>query len=150
MMRSLLKCERGNALVELAFVAPILTTFIIGTIDLSMAYSAELSLEQAAQRTIERVQASTYDTSQDSALESEAQTAAGAGATADVTAWLECNGNGTKLDFNTGSCSDGEPYARYVQVEVQRSFTPMFGRYFPNADANGAVTLDATAGVRVQ
>jgi Flp pilus assembly protein TadG len=150
MIRSIIHCERGNSLVELGFVAPILTTLIIGTIDLSTAYSAELALEQVAQRTIERVQADSYQTTQNSTLESEAEAAAGTGSDATVTSWLECNGNGVKLNFNTGTCSAGVPYARHVEIQVTKPFDPMFGTYFPGANQNGTITLDATAGIRVQ
>lgn len=149
-MRRLLGCDRGNSFVELGLVAPVLTTLIIGTVDLSMAYSAELALEQAAQRTIERVQAKSYQTSHNSTLKADAENAAGAGSTATVSSWLECNGDGVKLDFTTGSCSAGEPFSRHVEIQVQRPFTPMFGKFFPGADANGSVTLAATAGIRVQ
>jgi Flp pilus assembly protein TadG len=150
MIRSLFHCERGNSVIELGFVAPILATIIIGTVDLSMAYSAELALEQAAQRTIERVQANTYNTGLNPSLKTEAEAAAGAGSTATVSAWLECSDNGTKLDFTTGDCSNTEPFARHVELQVQAPFNPMFGRFFPGAGANGTVTLVATAGVRVQ
>lgn len=150
MIRALLKCERGNSLIELAFIAPMLTTLVIGTVDLSMAYSEELALEQAAQRTVERVQRSSYRSTQNSTLQSEAQTAAGAGSSATVTAWLECNGNGVRLDFDTGECEEGDPYARYVEVEVEKPFDPFFGRFFPGAGSGGTVTLDAAAGIRVQ
>ena len=147
MIGRVIRCERGNSLVELGFIAPILATFVIGTIDLSTAYSAELALEQAAQRTIERVQVKSYETTQKTALENEAKAAAGGGASATVTAWLECNGNGIRLDFDTGTCNEGDPYARYVELDMQQSFTPMFGEFFPGG---GTITLDATAGVRVQ
>lgn len=150
MIRKLLNCERGNSLIEMAFAAPILTTLIIGTVDLSMAYSAELEIEQVAQRSIERIQRESYRTSQKSALEAEARAAAGTGSTALITAWLECNGGGTRLNIDSGTCSAGEPYARYVEIQVTRPFSPMFGRYFPGANPNGTVTLDGTAGVRVQ
>lgn len=150
MTRTLLNCEQGNSLVEMGFVAPILATLIIGTVDLSMAYSAELALEQAAQRTIERVQADSYQTSQNATLETEAESAAGAGSNATVSAWLECNGDGVKLDFNTGACTGGQPYARYVEIQVSRPFDPIFGKFFPGADAGGTVTLDSAAGIRVQ
>ena len=150
MIRSILSCERGNSIVELAFVAPILTTLIIGTIDLSTAYSAELALEQVAQRTIERVQSDSYQTSHNTTLETEAEAAAGTGSNATVTSWLECSGDGVKLNFNTGTCGAGVPYARHVEIEVTKPFDPMFGAYFPGASAGGTVTLDATAGIRVQ
>jgi Flp pilus assembly protein TadG len=147
---NILKCERGNSFVEMAFAAPILATLIIGLVDLSTAYSAELALEQAAQRTIERVQQGPYTTTENATLETEAETAAGTGSNATVSSWLECNGDGVRLNFNTGTCATGAPYARHVEVTVTKPFDPLFGRFFPGASTGGTVTLDATAGIRVQ
>jgi hypothetical protein len=53
------------------------------------------------------------------------------------------------LDFDTGSCSTGQSYARYVNVNIQKSFTPLYGNMFPGA-TNGAVTVKGRAVVRVQ
>jgi len=144
--------ERGNSLIEMALVMPVLATLLIGTVDLSRAYSAKLQVEQAAQRTIELIQVSDYQTANNSTYQSDAQTAAGSGSSATVTSWLECNNNGVHLDYDTGTCSSStDPYARYVQITVTQSFTPLFGtRFFPRANSNGTVTVTATAGVRKQ
>ncbi len=48
--------DRGASIIELALVAPILASLLIGMVDLSRAYSHKLLLEQAAQRSIEKVQ----------------------------------------------------------------------------------------------
>ena len=146
----LLACERGNSFIELAFAAPLLVTFIIGTVDMSMAYSQQLALEQVAQRTVERVQRNSYLPSQKATLKAEAEAAAGSGAVATISEWLECNGNGIKLDFTTGSCSAGASYSLHVEVELDRSFNPIFGQFFPNANSSGAVPLEAKAGIRLQ
>ncbi len=50
----LFRDERGTSVIELALVAPILASLVIGMSDLSRAYSAKLQLEQAAQRSIEK------------------------------------------------------------------------------------------------
>ena len=148
---SLWRDERGNSLIEMALFTPLLATLLVGTVDLSRAYSSKLALEQAAQRVVERVQASEYTTANKSTLEADAESAAGTGSDANITTWLECNNDGTHLDYDTGTCATAtDPYARYVQVTVTQPFTPMFGaRFFPNA-SNGVVTLTATAGVRTQ
>ena len=49
--------ERGASIIELALVAPVLASMLVGMVDLSRAYSYKLKLEQAAQRAIEKVQA---------------------------------------------------------------------------------------------
>ena len=46
--------KRGTAAIELALIAPILATRVVGIVDLSRGYSMKLQLEQAAQRAIEK------------------------------------------------------------------------------------------------
>lgn len=144
--------QGGTSMIEFALIAPILAALLVGTVDLSRAASAKLELEQAAQRTVEGIQRSEYATTQDAALKASAESAAGAGSTATVTSWLECNNNGTHLNYDTGTCANAaNPYARYVQVRVQKNFTPMFyTSYLRAANADGTLTLSATAGVRAQ
>lgn len=143
--------ERGNSLIEMGFVLPILATILVGSVDISRAYSGKLQLEQAAQRTIERIQRTEYRTTDNSTYQTDAQTAAGTGSAATIAAWLECNNDGTHLDFDTGTCNSTDTINRYVQVTVTKPFTPMFGtRFFPGANSNGTVTLSATAGIRTQ
>jgi Flp pilus assembly protein TadG len=143
--------ERGTSLIEMAMIAPLLAALLVGVVDISRGVSVKLQVEQAAQRTIELVQRSEYKTSDKPTYEADAQTAAGTGSTATLTAWLECNGNGVKLNIDTGTCADTDALAKYVQMTVQKPFTPMFGtRFFPGANSNGTVTVRATAGIRVQ
>ena len=150
-MASLWRDERGNSFLEMALAAPLLASLFVGMVDVSRAVSAKIDLEQAAQRAVERVQATEYKTTDASTIQGEAQTAAGTGSSATVDSWLECNNNGTHLDFDTGTCSSStDPYARYVEVNVQKSFTPLFGSMFPGANSNGTVTVNGQATVRVQ
>lgn len=143
--------EGGNSAIELALAAPLLASLFIGMVDISRAVSAKVTLEQAAQRAVERAQARDFKTSDSSTIQAEAQAAAGTGSTATVTAWLECNHDGVHLDFDTGACGTGAPYARYVQVGVSKTYTPIFGtRYFPGANANGTVNVAGQATLRVQ
>lgn len=155
-LRSLRRDEGGASVIELALVAPVLATLLIGMVDCARAYSSKLQLEQAAQRAIEKVQSyqaseSTYNT-----LKSEAaQAARDAGWTtasdSDVTVryWLECNG-ATQANYDT-TCPSGQMYARWITVDITEKFTPMFGtKYFPRANADGTYTLHGIAGLRTQ
>lgn len=143
--------ERGNSVIEMALAAPLLASLFIGMVDISRAVSAKMTLEQAAQRAVEKAQARDYKSSYASTLQSDAQTAAGPGSSATVDAWLECNHDGVHLDFDTGVCSTGVPYARYVKVRVTNTYTPIFGtRFFPGANANGSVNVAGQATLRVQ
>jgi Flp pilus assembly protein TadG len=147
---SIWRDERGNSFIELALAAPLMAALFIGMVDASRAVSAKVDLEQAAQRALERVQATDYKTSDAAAVEADAEAAAGTGSDATVDHWLECNHDGIHLNYDTDSCSSGQSYARYVQVNVQKSFSPLYGSMFPGADANGEIEVDGQATVRVQ
>lgn len=148
--RSLARDERGASLIELALVAPVFASMLVGMVDISRAYSAKLQLEQAAQRSIEKVQQYQTTTSTYATLQSEAATAANVATTAvTVDPWLECNG--VRQASYTGVCPNGQVYTRYITVSIVKKFTPMFGtRYFPNANSDGTYTLTGTAGLRTQ
>ena len=142
-VRSLGRDERGTSLIEMALIAPLLAALLVGVVDISRGVSVKLQVEQAAQRSIELVQRSEYKTADKATYVADAQAAAGTGSTATLTAWLECNGNGVHLDIDTGSCAATDAVARYVQMTVQKPFTPMFGtRFFPGANSNGTVTVE--------
>jgi hypothetical protein len=148
---SIFRDERGNSVIEMALAAPVLASLLIGMVDISRAVSAKVTLEQAAQRTIEKVQARDFKTSDEPGLEADAEAAAGAGSSADVDAWVECDHDGVHLDYDSGSCATGAYYARYVKVSVSSTFTPMFGtRFFPGANDNGTVDVSGQATLRVQ
>lgn len=155
-LRNLLADDRGTSLIELALATPILAACLMGMVDLSRAYSERLQLEQATQRAIEKVfnnqtQSTSYNT-----LKAEAVSAAQASGfttvtTADVTIdyWLECNG-ARQANYDT-NCTGGETYARYLNVAIQKKFSPYFGtQYFPGANSDGTFTLRADAGIRTQ
>jgi Flp pilus assembly protein TadG len=160
--RTLADDKRGTALIEMALAAPFFAALLMGMVDISRAYSERLQLEQATQRAIEKVfnnqtQSTSYNT-----LKSEAKSAAhDAGFTAvtdsDVTIdyWLECNGvrqgDGTPGNGYNDNCPDGQVYARYINVALQKKFSPLFGtQYFPGANSDGTFTLKADAGIRTQ
>ncbi|MFL6793848.1 MAG: TadE/TadG family type IV pilus assembly protein [Sphingomicrobium sp.] len=148
--------ERGASLIEMALALPVLSGLLIGMVDMSRAYSAKLQLEQAAYRAIEKVQqynttASTYNT-----LKSEAASAATAAGFANVTDsnvtidfWLECNG--ARAANYDSVCPGGQTYARWVTVDINAGFTPMFAsRRWPGANSDGSFTLHGKAGLRTQ
>jgi len=155
-IKSLGRDESGASLIEMALAMPVLASLLIGMVDISRAYSAKLQLEQAAYRAIEKVQqynttASTYDT-----LKSEAASAATAAGFTGVTDsnvtidfWLECNGTRSG-DYNS-VCAPNQTYARWVTVDINANFTPMFAsRRWPGANTNGTFTLHGRAGLRTQ
>jgi Flp pilus assembly protein TadG len=142
--------ERGASIVELALVVPVMASLLIGMVDLSRAYSHKLKLEQSAQRAIEKVQQYQATSSTYSTLQAEAATAAGV-PTTDVAIdyWLECNG--VRATTYESVCTSGEVYARWVQVDVTGTFTPLFpSKRYPGANSNGTFTLHGIAGMRTQ
>jgi Flp pilus assembly protein TadG len=148
-LRSLQRDQGGNSLVEMGLMAPVLAALLVGTVDISQAVSTKVQVEQAAQRAIELAQRSNYATSMNATLKSEAETAAGSGSSATVTAWLECNHSGSK-DYDTGTCTSAQSYARYVSVTVTGSYTPIFPNMFFTTNSNGTVTVKGYAVIRTQ
>lgn len=151
---SLFRDEAGSSIVEMALAAPVLAMLLIGMVDLSRGYSAKLQLEQVAQRAVEIVQNTDFDPSksdQITALKADAAGAAGVATSAvTVNTWLECNNDGTKLAYTASCTNSGDPYARYVEVQIQKKYTPMFSTRFAGAEADGNYTLIGRSGVRVQ
>ena len=149
---TLARDSAGTATIELALLAPVLAAMLIGLIDIGSSYSDKLRLEQVAQRTIEKVQATTFTVTMQTALETEAETAAGAGSDATLTYWLECDG--TKMTGSsayTAGCANGQAYARYVQLAIEKDISPLIvGPFFSNVNSDGTVTVHGKAGIRIQ
>ena len=148
--------DAGTSVIELALVAPILATMLIGMVDLSSAYSAKLKLVQGAQRAVEKIQRFGIGVSgktDEASLKAEA--ADGAGIAVDkvvVTSWLECTSAGgttTKKAYGD-SCLTTETFGRYIEVDAEGTYTPMFSMKWAGANANGTLTLHGKAGIRVQ
>jgi Flp pilus assembly protein TadG len=142
--------DRGASIVELALVVPIMGSLLIGMVDLSRAYSHKLKLEQAAQRAIEKIQQYQTSTSTYGTLQAEAAEAAGVPTTnVTIDYWLECDG--VKATNYSSVCTSGQIYARWVQVDVTGTFTPLFpSKKYPGANTNGTFTLHGIAGMRTQ
>ena len=148
--KRLAKDEGGASIIELALVAPILATLLVGMVDLSRAYSHKLMLEQAAQRAIEKVQQYQSTTSTYGTLQTEAAAAAGVPATnVAIDYWLECDG--TRAASYNSVCASGQTYGRWVQVDITGTFTPIFRvRRWMGSNADGTFTIHGIAGMRTQ
>ena len=150
-LKSVLRHEGGNSFIEMALVMPVLAALVLGMVDVARAVSARLALEQASQRAVEWIQRNGFDTSNVTTIQNDAVAAAGTGSSATVDYWMQCGASTTHLDFTTGACGSGQATARYVEIRMQTSFTPLFGtRFFPGANSDGTYTLNNNAGVRVQ
>lgn len=141
--------ERGTSVIELALISPVLAMLIIGTVDLSKAYSEKLRLEQSAHRAIERVQVLSANGTTSGTLKAEAAEAAEVDLT-DVTVdfWLECDGV-RAAEYDT-VCASGQSYARYLTVTIVDEYEPFFPLKTFGANENGKYDLNGQAGIRTQ
>jgi Flp pilus assembly protein TadG len=164
---------RGAAIIELALVAPILGLMVVGIVDLSNAFSKKLTLEQGAQRAIERIMQTTADDTVEGTLKTEAvcqvngtnddgtcKTSPITTANVTVTYRLECTAAGGAITTQTSTdaptfdafvCGGGTlSEARYIEIAVKDTYTPMFPIHFSFIDPDGTYHLSATAGMRTQ
>ena len=159
-LAKLVRDERGTSIIELALLAPILATIVIGMSELSMAYSQKLQLEQAAQRSIEKaMQGMQGDESTDifNGLKAEAAATAGVEEDAvDVRYWLECDGVSMNTNPDTMAadydqvCTGTAVYSRHLNVAIEKTYTPTFNVRWLGSNSDGSFTLVGEAGLRVQ
>lgn len=139
--------DRGAAIIELAIIAPVLALLTIGVVDMSNGFGRKMKLEQAAQRAIEKVMNTTGDKTVEATIIAEASEQAEV--TADkvkVNYRVECNGTLTA----EVSCPEGVQEAKWISVEVNDVYEPLFKIKFGGAEADGTYKLKATAGMRVE
>lgn len=156
-LTALARDERGASIIEMALAAPFLATLIIGMVDISRGYSAKVQLTQAAQRAVEKAMQGEKTTDLYDTLQAEAASAAGVSTSAVfVKYWLECNGVSKYTSQATMTadydqvCPSGQTYARYVSVDITKSYSPMFSTRWAGANSDGTYTLHGYAGIRVQ
>lgn len=150
MFGDLARDESGASLIEMAMALPVMASLLIGMVDISRAYSTKLQLEQAAQRAIEKVQQ--YQASSSTYVTLKVEAALAAEVPLDkvtVDYWLECDGT-KQATYNT-NCPTGQTYARWVTVDVEGTFTPLFASSkWPGSNADGTYTIHGKAGLRTQ
>jgi Flp pilus assembly protein TadG len=159
-LRRLLSDDTGSSIVELGLVGPILAAMVIGMIDLGKGFSEKLFIEQVAQRAVEKAMQGVQGDAQSDifqTLKAEAATEAGVNQTDVVVKyWLECAGVSQfttfpKMDEDYAKvCGVGVQYSRYLEVSIQKAYTPTFRMAWLGANSQGQVTLKAKAGIRVQ
>jgi len=151
--------KRGAAIIELAFVAPVIALMTVGVVDLSNGFGRKLRLEQAAQRSIEKVMQTTGVLSVEGTITQEAicqyngtnangscKTAPLTAANVVVTHRLECAG----VLSSAADCIDDDVESRWLQVKVMDNYTPMFPLRFTGLDAGGVYHIEAIAGMRTK
>lgn len=168
-LRTLTADRRGAIIVELALVAPVLATMIIGVVDMSNAFSRKLALEQGAQRAIEMIMQTTNDKTVEGALKGEAvcqvngmtggvcNTAPITVTDVTVTYRKECTDSGGAVTSTSNidplivdavTCAVG-PGSNFILVKVVDKYTPIFPWRFAAIDPDGTYHISATAGMRM-
>jgi len=161
LLNSLRRDNSGTALIEFAFVAPVLALLTVGVVDMSNAFGRKLMLEQAAQRSIEKVMQTTGEQTVENTIAAEAvcqyngtnsngtcKTAPITTANVTVTHRLECNG---VVTVNADDmCGTNETESRWIRVEVWDDYEPMFPLHFSGIKSNGKYHLSAIAGMRTE
>jgi len=146
-LRTLARDSRGAAIVELAMIAPVLATMIIGVVDLSNAFGRKLKLEQAAQRAIEKIMNTSANDTVEATLQNEAATQAGVPlSNVTVTYRLECNGSVS----SAVDCPTGQTESQWISVLVTDKYKPLFPMHLSGINADGTYHISATAGVRIE
>lgn len=156
---SLFREQRGAAMIELAFVAPVIALLTVGVVDLSNGFGTKLRVEQAAQRSIEKVMQTTGVLTVEDTIAAEAvcqyngtnadgtcKTAPLTTADVVVTHRLECDNVVTAA----ADCLDTEKESRWIQVKVSTDYTPMFPLHFTGIAANGKYHIQSVAGMRTK
>ena len=163
---SLLRNDRGAAVIELALVAPVLALGIIGIVDMSNAYTRKLGLEQGVQRAVEKIANTTENATVESTLANEVKcqvngytttstttdgvttttTTCNTSATQAITVtWrLDCTTGGATTTGSTTSSSMYDAWvnactgtrAGYVQVTVTDKYSPLFPVHFASFDTS--------------
>ena len=148
-LSALRRDRSGAAVIELALIAPIFATMLVGMVDIGRGYSMKLQLEQAAQASIEKVMNGQADKTSAAALKTEAATMAGVPETnVIVDFWVECN-SARQGSYDT-VCATNAISRRYLTVQITKTFTPMFAVKWLGSQADGTFRLIGMTGVRTQ
>ena len=156
---NLTRDQRGAAMIELAFIAPVIALMTVGVVDLSNGFGTKLRVEQAAQRSIEKVMQTTGVLTVEETIAAEAvcqyngtlpngscKTAPLTTADVVVTHRLECDNVVTA----NPDCLATEKESRWIQVKVAIDYAPMFPLHFTGIDSNGKYHIESVAGMRTQ
>ena len=174
---SLASDKRGSATIELAIVAPMMALMVAGVVDLSMAYSHKLNIEQGAQRAIEKVMQTTTTDTVHGTLAKEAAAAAGVPENQVAVKYMrECdNGSGTPTEHDDSAlvvsiqkqldegvalsaidtsgldCASGYTERRYITVTITDLYDPVIDPQLVGLKSqDGKFPMTIETGIRTQ
>ena len=130
-LRACLRDARGTAGIELAVILPLIALFMVNIIDVSSVVVRRIQMQKAVNTSLEMVVANPLPVNRTTALPDTStlhtQTAQLAGVDEDkvkVEMWLECDG--VEAPAFDDECAAHEVLARYLQVQVNDRYVPMF------------------------
>lgn len=144
------RASAGTSAVEFALAAPVLLGLLVPVVDLGMAFSQQIKVQQSAQAGAQY--ASTHPWSSTSATAiANAVTAASTvpSLTADPAPSQSCGcptGTAIATAACSSTCSNGQPAGYYVTINAQAPYSPQL----PYSVLGSSVTLTAQSTVRVR
>jgi Flp pilus assembly protein TadG len=120
------KSQRGQALIEFAFIIMVMALLALGVVDFALAIQQGMLVQEAATAGALTGSFDTYNATQPD-LWQAAATTAGIGAkglSITTTSYCTCSLGGASI-FCTNSCSGDRPQL-YIQVTATSSFASMF------------------------
>lgn len=145
-------CDRaGTSTIELAIIVPVLALLTFVGADVAMAFKTKIRLQNAAERTAQMASKGGYNSTAYQNLQADAAQAAGVPANAvTITGSLFCNS--TAQASLVGECGTGQQMKRYVAININSSYQPMFGALMPGTiwASNDGVAVSGSASVRLQ
>ena len=150
LVSALRRAEAGVSAVEFALAAPILVALTLGIIDLGLAYSAQIRVQQAAQAGAQYALVHGFDsTSISSAVTSATALSVSASPAPSQTCGCVSSGNVTLSGSSpcTNTCANGLTAGTYVKVFASYTYHPLV----PYASVlSNPTTLSSQALVRVE
>jgi Flp pilus assembly protein TadG len=149
-LRKLCRAEDGIAAVEFGLLAPMLLLIVAASIDLGLAYSAQMKVQQAAQAGAQYALLHGFDSTKITAAVTAATTLS-VNASPAATQRCGCLSGSTVTLSGTPpclvTCGNGLTPGTYVTVNAQASYTPLV----PYATLlSSPTTLTSQAQVRIQ
>lgn len=129
-IRSLAASSNGAVLVEFAFIAPMLATLLLGTVDMGLWNTARLSVDRAARAGAEYAVANGYSSSAvAAAITSNAPARSGMlsaiTATPAPTRWYGCvvSNSSVAVTVQGAVCADGTTAGTYVTSNARANYS---------------------------
>lgn len=133
----------GSAAIELAVALPMLCLILVGTADFGRVFAESIAVQNASRMGVQYAIVNLSNATPDyNAIQSAAlaELPNATGATAAARQYCRCGNNGSENDCSS-TCSS---QARYVEVTVRKSFTPLIS--YPGIPS--PVPLSSTVTVR--